>query len=626
MHRAVVGYFRTKDFIKAIRRCKNTKEERALLAREAASIRNALKNPNITADHRYHSLGKLVVMHLLGYPVLFGQVECMKLAASVRKSTGKPRLNHKRLGYLGTSLLIDGEQCTLPLICNTIKSDLVSGDPPVMAMAANSLALVASGSGEIGQEMLPQILDLLSNRSLHHEARKRLTACAAQMVRSCPDLAELFVETKRGNRPVLAPCLDTLLSDRNEGTLLAFCELLLTLLDNNVVGELIREECKARILPNLLRILDTVRKTAPPEYDVAGVPDPFLQCKLIKLFTKISKNDRVASEVIASSLLDVMSTTAIASGSVERYVSVALILECCKALLRLPCPPSTQDAASRQLLDLLANSAQLDSTVRHVILKSICELKDTGLSDMLTLHRGQLLGALKDSAGMEWSLKSKIITLTLVNLTINNYQIVLDQISQVLEGERLAEKIGIFAQIVNVMEKLPLKNGAWLGKFLTSIFSTDEDGFDDMWMIVSRVIDVIDRQFHNPTCVSIPRECKGKYLKALSYWIGGEALQAGIERPPLLESDFKLFGYYIGALGKQALKYPQLIDEALESLKDVAMKGPMGSVERAVETASLLSSLPTFLNELHFERVNDHIMVLIRLINTFRFMTRRRSN
>ena len=123
MHRAMVGYFRTKDFIKAVRRCKNTAEERALLAREAASIRNALKNPNLSADHRYHSLGKLAVMHLLGYPVQFGQVECMKLAASVRKSTGKPRLNHKRLGYLGTSLLVDGEQCTLPLICNTIKSD-----------------------------------------------------------------------------------------------------------------------------------------------------------------------------------------------------------------------------------------------------------------------------------------------------------------------------------------------------------------------------------------------------------------------------------------------------------------------------------------------------------------------
>ena len=612
MHKAVVGYFRTKDFIKAIRRCKSASEERALLAREAASIRNALKNPNITADHRYHSLGKLVVMHLLGYPVLFGQVECMKLAASVRKSTGRPRLNHKRLGYLGTSLLVDGEQCTLPLICNTIKSDLVSSDPPVMAMAANSLALFAN-SAEIGQEMLPQILDVLGNRTLHHEVRKRLAATAAQMVRSCPDLGELFVETKRGNRPVLAPCLDILMSDRNEGTLLALCELLLTLVSNEVVGEFVREECKGRILPNLLRALDTVRKAAPPEYDVAGVPDPFLQGKLIKLFARIAKNDPVASEVVASTLLDVMSTTSIAMGAVERHVSVALILECCKALLSLPCPPAAQEAASRQLVDLLANSAQLESTVRYVILRTVADLRQTSLSDLLTLHRGQLLNALKDS-GLEWSLKSSIISLTLVNLTVNNYQLVLDNISQVLAEEKeatIGDKLEVVKQIIEVLERVPLKNATWLGNFMNGLLGPMDSSEYELWMIVSRVIDLIDRQFHSPWQISVDAR-SNKYLQAISFWINGERLNCtALVEPPLGSDDYKLFGYYIGYVGKQGRRFPQVLDDALDRLRQVALRGPMASVERAVETATLLSTVASTDLALHSKRLNDHVMVRV---------------
>jgi hypothetical protein len=356
----------------------------------------------------------------------------------------------------------------------------------------------------------------------------------------------------------------------------------------------------------LLRILDTVRKAAPPEYDVAGVPDPFLQCKLIKLFTKISKNDRVASEVIAASLLDVMSTTSIASGSVERYVSVALILECCKGLLRLPCPPSAQDAASRQLLDLLANSAQLDATVRYVILKTICELKDSSLSDLLTLHRGQLLGALKDVSGMEWTLTSKIISLTLVNFTVNNYQIVLDQISQVLEG---GDRIGVISQILDVLEKLPLKNGAWLGNFLSTLLDYEKSS-DEMWMIVSRVIDIVDAQFYNPAA-QISITGKNKYLAAVSYWIMGERLQSIVlEKPPFHSADFKLFGYYIGAVGKLAVKFPVLVDQALEYLKEIALRGPMASVERAVEAANIISSLSSSASgELYYKRLNEHVTV-----------------
>ena len=619
MHKTFIGYYRTKDFIKALRRCKTSSEERALLAKESLNIRNALKNPNTTADHRYHSLGKLIVMQLLENPVLFGQVECMKLAASVRKSTGKPRLNHKRLGYLGTSMLIDGEQCTLPLICNSIKSDLSSNDPPVMAMAANSLALMANND-EICREMLPQVLEPLSSRTLHPEVRKRLAACAAHMVRMVPELGELFVVT-RGNRQVLTEEIDVLLMDRTEGCMMSFCDLMFSLLKNKFVGEFVREESKTRILPSLLRILDTVRKSAPPEYDIAGIPDPFLQIKLIKLMTEIAMGDQVAAEVLSSTLMEILSVTSIGN-MIEQNVSLVLLLECSKSVLSIPSPQSAQASAAKKLLELLGMSSQLDSTMRYVILTLICSIKNVLLDKALVMHRSQILGFLRDSSELDWSLKSKAILLAIVNLTKENYMPILSQVNEVLVGSMWHDdKVGIIKVILGQLMKFELRDGHWLGEFMSDLFNSDvaerhepsrECNEDTWWFIVSELIDLIDKNFYDPSDVTL-LPGNNQFLLAIDLWIKGEAPVLNdftILKDVILKlGNSKLTGYYINAIGKGALRNPESMDEGLGILHEITIRGPLDVVERALEMAIVIQKVPSEAHSLIVKREGDHVMV-----------------
>ena len=119
VRKAFTGYYRIKDLIRRVRATKTAHDERTLVAKESAAIRSALKDSSITAEHRFHSVGKLIYIHLLGYPALFGQVECMKLAATVGQV--ELRIKDKRMGYLGVSLLSDEHQETLTLVTNSFK-------------------------------------------------------------------------------------------------------------------------------------------------------------------------------------------------------------------------------------------------------------------------------------------------------------------------------------------------------------------------------------------------------------------------------------------------------------------------------------------------------------------------
>lgn len=100
-----------KDLIRAVRSSKTAADERAIVSKESAHIRTAIKEDS---SDKYSNVAKLLYIHLLGYPAHFGQIECLKLVAS-------PKFADKRLGYLGIMMLLDESQETLTLVTNSLK-------------------------------------------------------------------------------------------------------------------------------------------------------------------------------------------------------------------------------------------------------------------------------------------------------------------------------------------------------------------------------------------------------------------------------------------------------------------------------------------------------------------------
>ncbi len=125
-----------RELIRAVRQAKTAAEERTVIAKESAALRNAFKDQDTTYRHR--NVSKLMYIHMLGYPTHFGQMETLKLIAASGfpekvASAGfwctmfafVPLVSLKlcvggvqRIGYLGLMILLDERQEVLMLVTN----------------------------------------------------------------------------------------------------------------------------------------------------------------------------------------------------------------------------------------------------------------------------------------------------------------------------------------------------------------------------------------------------------------------------------------------------------------------------------------------------------------------------
>lgn len=69
-----------RELIRAVRACKTAAEERSVVAKESAALRQAFREQDTLYRHR--NVAKLMFIHMLGYPTHFGQMETLKLIAA----------------------------------------------------------------------------------------------------------------------------------------------------------------------------------------------------------------------------------------------------------------------------------------------------------------------------------------------------------------------------------------------------------------------------------------------------------------------------------------------------------------------------------------------------------------
>lgn len=70
-----------RELIRAVRACKTAAEEREVIAKESAALRESFRDQDAN-EYRHRNVAKLMYIHMLGYPTHFGQMETLKLIAA----------------------------------------------------------------------------------------------------------------------------------------------------------------------------------------------------------------------------------------------------------------------------------------------------------------------------------------------------------------------------------------------------------------------------------------------------------------------------------------------------------------------------------------------------------------
>ncbi|EPT25894.1 adaptin n terminal region domain-containing protein [Toxoplasma gondii TgCatPRC2] len=372
-----------REFIRNIRAAKTAADERAVVSKECAEIRTAFKEGD--GRYRHRNVAKVLFISMLGYPTQFAQLECLKLLAS-------PRFAEKRVGYLGLSCLLDEQSEVLMLATNSIKNDLQHPNQYVNGLALTALGNI--GTGEMCGAIMTQVEDLL--RCSNPFIRKKAALCGVRVVKRVGDCEEK-----------LLACLPALLADRNHGVLISACALITALAerDPSLVSTMRTH------IPTLVKSLKaclTAGYAHAAEYDIAGITDPLLQCRLLRVLALLAKGDAESSASLSDVLAHVATNT---EGA--KNVGNSVLYECVRTIMTIEDDPGLR-VLGVNILGRFLSSRELN--VKYVALGTLQQVVRVD-SKAVMRHRDILLDCLKDQ---DLSLRRRAVEVLFCLITDDN--------------------------------------------------------------------------------------------------------------------------------------------------------------------------------------------------------------
>jgi len=359
-----------RDLIRKVRACKTASEERAVIAKESAMIRTAIREEQ--EHYRHRNVAKLLFIHMLGYPTHFGQLECMKLIAS-------PHFPEKRIGYLGMMLLLSEQADVLMLATNSLKNDLNNDNKFIAGLALCSIGNLATA--DMSRDLAPEVDKHLKASSPY--LRKKACLAMSRCLTKCPDMVEDFAER-----------VVTLLKDRSHGVLITVVQLMTQALlveiesfepeDDEDISEAPCRVAFLRLVPALVKLLRNLLSMGySPDHDVGGISDPFLQVQILTLLRLLGSGDEKASEEMNDVLAQVATNT-----ETSKNAGNAILYECVQTIMGVESEDGLRVLAVNILGRFLLNR---DNNIRYVALNTLarCIVEQSGREDALMPASGE---------------------------------------------------------------------------------------------------------------------------------------------------------------------------------------------------------------------------------------------
>ncbi|XP_073000592.1 AP-1 complex subunit gamma-2-like [Typha latifolia] len=478
---------RLRDMIRAIRACKTAAEERAVVRKECAAIRSAISEND--QDYRHRNLAKLMFIHMLGYPTHFGQMECLKLIASA----GFPE---KRIGYLGLMLLLDERQEVLMLVTNSLKQDLNHSNQYIVGLALCALGNICSA--EMARDLAPEVERLLQSRDPN--TKKKAALCSIRIIRKVTDLAENF----------MSPAA-SLLKEKHHGVLIAGVQLCTDLCKASTDAlEYLRKTC----IEGLVRILKDVSNSPyAPEYDIAGITDPFLHIRVLRLMRMLGQGDADSSEYMNDILAQVSTKT-----ESNKNAGNAILYECVETIMGIDASSGLRVLAINILGRFLSNR---DNNIRYVALNMLMKAIAVD-TQAVQRHRTTILECVKDS---DASIRKRALELAFLLVNDTNVKPLTKELIDYLEVTDQEFKGDLSDKICAIVEKFSQEKLWYVDQMFKVLSLAGRYVKDDVWHALIVVIsNAPDLQGYSVRSLykALATSCGQESLVRVAVWCIGE--------------------------------------------------------------------------------------------------------
>lgn len=404
-----------RDLIKSIRATKTAAEEREVVQKESAAIRDYFRTED--TDYRARSVSKVLYMFMLGYPAHFAQLECLKLIA-----VGK--FPDKRMGYLGAMLLLDELKDVSLLITNSLKNDLVSPNQYIAGLALSTVGTICSS--EMARDLVTEIEKLLKSTNTY--LRKKALLCALRMIRKEPELIETFI-----------PATRSLLSERSHAVLVTGINLIIEMTQHD--PETLTHF--RRLVPSLVLMLKNLVMGFSQEHDVGGVTDPFLQTTILRLLRVLGKGDQEASDAMSDILAQVATNT-----ESSKNVGNAILYEAVLCIMNIQSESGLRVLAINLLGRFLVNH---DRNIRYVALNTLLRTVQTSdSSEAVQRHRTVIIDCLKEA---DISIRRRALELAFALVNESNVQSLVGELMDVLPAAEPEVKSFMTTELILAGEK-----------------------------------------------------------------------------------------------------------------------------------------------------------------------------
>lgn len=549
-----------RELIKKVRACRTAQEERSVINKEAAEIRNASKDLN--NPHKARDLAKAIYMQMMGYQTSFMQLSCINLLAS-------KNYTEKRMAYSALSLVMDETSKILLLATGTIKKDLASEEKTSIALALNAIGDVCTP--DMCRELSPEVGNIIKTNN-DPNIKKKAACAASHIIKKCPEVIDTFKDK-----------IEYLVEDRTHSVCMTGIILMIEMIKINPKLEKHFRNYHKTFIKYEKSLLNV---SYSPEFDVNGITDPFLQSRLIEVMKYTAKGSKENTEELADLFVTVQSLT-----EASKQTGYAIQYEIVKAINQLEANKGLKSLSSNILGKFLSGK---DLNLKYIALNTLKDVVRFDLGEVQK-HKDLILSFLNET---DISLQKRALDLIYLIVNSNNLKQITKECLKFLPKCDDELKLEVTSKLTDCIDQYA-QNFKWeIDTLIKMVVLSSNKIYDDtLSKIINIIIKVKELKVYsahklfitlknndkNEALVKLALYVIGEFCDSLTsnsvYGAANENISVSIEEVISLLEDcgeknktsYSVLEYLLNTLVKISIKFPQ---------KSEAIKEIIGSYNR----------------------------------------------